>query len=75
MGNDGIFLFAILCAAIVWRYFYDQSHKPPEHRVTIGELQIYLTAFASLQANLSILFQMSNFKAAAQAGVERIARF
>ena len=58
---------------MVWRYFYDQSHKPPDRRVTIGELQIYLTAFASLQANLSILFQMSNFKAAAQAGVERIA--
>jgi ABC-type multidrug transport system fused ATPase/permease subunit len=71
--TTGYFCFAILCAAIVWRYFYDQSHKPPERRVTIGELQIYLTAFASLQANLSILFQMSNFKAAAQAGVERIA--
>ena len=71
--TTGYFCFAILCAAIVWRYFYDQSHKPPDRRVTIGELQIYLTAFASLQANLSILFQMSGFKAAAQAGVERIA--
>ena len=71
--TTGYLCFAILCAAIVWRYFYDQSHKPPDRRVTIGEIQIYLTAFASLQANLSILFQMSNFKAAAQAGVERIA--
>jgi ABC-type multidrug transport system fused ATPase/permease subunit len=71
--TTGYFCFAILCTALVWRYFYDQSHKPPERRVTIGELQIYLTAFASLQANLSILFQMSNFKAAAQAGVDRIA--
>ncbi len=71
--GTGYVCFAFLCAAIVWRYFYDQSHKPPDRRVTIGELQIYLTAFASLQANLSILFQMSNFKAAAQAGVERIA--
>jgi ABC-type multidrug transport system fused ATPase/permease subunit len=71
--TTGYFCFAMLCAAIAWRYFYDQSHKPPDKRVTIGELQIYLTAFASLQANLSILFQMSNFRAAAQAGVERIA--
>jgi ABC-type multidrug transport system fused ATPase/permease subunit len=71
--TTGYITFVILCIALVWRYFYDQSHKPPEHRVTIGELQTYLTAFSSLQASLSILFQMSTFKAAAQAGVERIA--
>jgi ABC-type multidrug transport system fused ATPase/permease subunit len=69
----GYFCFALLCSALVWRYFYDQSHKAPEHRVTIGQLQTYIAAFASLQASLSFLFQMSTFKAAAQAGVDRIA--
>jgi ABC-type multidrug transport system fused ATPase/permease subunit len=41
--------------------------------VKIGELQVYIAAFTSLQSSLTILFQMSTFKAAAQAGVERIA--
>lgn len=71
--TTGYISFAVLCAALVWRYFYDQSHKPPDHRVKIGELQTYLTAFSSLQASLSVLFQMSTYKAAAQAGVDRIA--
>lgn len=71
--TTGYFCFALLCIALVWRYFYDQSHKPPDQRVTIGQIQVFLTAFASLQASLTILFQMGTFKAAAQAGVERIA--
>ncbi len=71
--TTGYLCFALLCAALVWRYFYDQSHKPPEHRVKIGEIQAYIAAFGSLQGSLSLLFQMSTFKAAAQAGVERIA--
>ncbi len=64
--------FAILCAALVWRYFYDQSHKPVDHQLTLGQIPVYIAAFTSLQASLTILFQMSTFKAAAQAGVDRI---
>jgi len=71
--STGYFCFVLLCSALVWRYFYDQSHKPPDQRVKIGELQVYIAAFTSLQSSLTILFQMSTFKAAAQAGVERIA--
>jgi len=71
--TTGYFCFALLCAALAWRYFYDQSHKPPGARVKIGEIQAYLASYASLQGSLTVLFQMSNFKAAAQAGVDRIA--
>ncbi len=69
----GYFCFALLCAVLAWRYFYDRQHKPPAQQVTIGQIQAYLAAFASLQGSLTVLFQMATFKAAAQAGVERIA--
>jgi ABC-type multidrug transport system fused ATPase/permease subunit len=68
----GYLCFAGLCVAMVCRYFYDQSHKPPDHRVTIGQIGVYLGAFQSLQGSLTLLFQTSALKAAAQAGVERI---
>jgi ABC-type multidrug transport system fused ATPase/permease subunit len=70
--TTGYLCFSLLCVALAWRYFYDHSHKPPEQQITIGKLQIYLVAFASLQGQLMVLFQLSTFKAAAQAGVKRI---
>ena len=71
--TTGYICFALLCAALVWRYFYDQSHKPPDHRVTIGEIQAYIAAFTSLQAALSIVSDVQHSRRR-QAGVERIAR-
>ena len=68
----GYISFAMLCVTLVWRYFYDRAHKPPDQQVTIGQIQAYIAAFTSLQASLTVLFQMSTFKAGAQAGVERI---
>jgi ABC-type multidrug transport system fused ATPase/permease subunit len=68
----GYFAFAILCAAAVWRYFYDRSHKPPDRQITIGEIQAYLTSFVSLQNALIQLFTLSTLKGAAEAGVTRI---
>ena len=70
--TTGYVCFALLFVAMTWRYFYDQAHKPPGHQVTIGQIGVYLSAFMSLQASLALLFQTSAFKAAAQAGVERI---
>jgi len=64
--------FALLCAACAWRYFYDQEHKLPGHQLTVGQVQGYLAAFASLQGSLTLLFQVATLKAAAQAGVDRI---
>ena len=64
--------FAILLIAVAWRYQYGQVHKPLAQRLTIGDAQAYLMAFISLQGQLALLFQLSTFKAAAQAGVERI---
>ena len=64
--------FAILCVAVAWRYQYGHAHKPVGQQLTIGNAQAYLMAFISLQGQLALLFQLSTFKAAAQAGVERI---
>ena len=50
----GYVCFAGLCVAMAGRYFYDQGHKPPEHRVTIGQIGVYLTAFMSLQGSLAL---------------------
>lgn len=64
--------FAALCIVAGFRYLYDQSHRPPEVRLTIGEIQAYLTAFMSMQGAMSQLFNLSTIKGAAQAGVDRI---
>jgi ABC-type multidrug transport system fused ATPase/permease subunit len=68
----GYICYALLCVALAARYFYDRTHKPPGGGVTIGQLQVYLSAFGTLQGNLALLFQTSTFKGAAQAGVDRI---
>ena len=70
--TTGYLVLALLCVALAWRYSYDHSHKPPDQQVTIGKLQAYMVAFGSLQGQLMVLFQLSTFKAAAQAGVKRI---
>jgi ABC-type multidrug transport system fused ATPase/permease subunit len=64
--------FAALCAGAAWRYMYDQQHKPPGHQITIGQIQAYLAAYASLQGAFTTLFALSTQKGAAQAGLERI---
>jgi ABC-type multidrug transport system fused ATPase/permease subunit len=75
MKNEsvGYISFAVLCAAAAWRYLYDQDHAPVGHRVTIGEIQAYLAAFASIQGSMTTLFQLAQAKGAAQAGIDRIA--
>jgi subfamily B ATP-binding cassette protein MsbA len=75
MKNEsvGYLSFAFLCVVAAWRYFYDQSHKPLDARITIGEIQAYLTAFVSLQGAMTTLFQLAQSKGAAQAGIDRIA--
>jgi ABC-type multidrug transport system fused ATPase/permease subunit len=75
MKNEsvGYLAFCALCAASAWRYFYDQSHLPEGRRITIGEIQIYLAAFASMQQAMTTLFQVAQSKGAAQAGIDRIA--
>ena len=74
MKNEtvGYVAFAALCAAAAWRYLYDQSHKPPDARLTVGEIQAYLTAFASLQNAVTTLFNLAAAKGAAQAGADRL---
>jgi ABC-type multidrug transport system fused ATPase/permease subunit len=75
MKNEsaGYVAFGVLCVAAAWRYFYDQAHKPVGHQITIGEIQAYFAAFASLQGSMTILFQLAQSKGAAQAGIDRIA--
>jgi ABC-type multidrug transport system fused ATPase/permease subunit len=74
MKNEsvGYLSFAFLCAAAAWRYIYDQNHKPVEYRITIGEIQAYLSAFMTIQSAMTTLFQLAQQKGAAQAGIDRI---
>jgi ATP-binding cassette subfamily B protein len=64
--------FAALCVACAWRYTYDQGHVAEGHRLTLGDIMAYITAFNSLQGAMTQLFQLSTQKGAAQAGLDRI---
>ena len=60
----GYVAYAVLCVACGWRYFGG--------RLTVGQCQAYLTAFAGIQGAMTVLFQLSTQKGAAQAGMDRI---
>ena len=68
----GYLCFALLCAACAWRYLDGRQAPAGAHRLTIGEIQGYLTSFIALQGPLAALFNVSTLRAAAQAGLNRI---
>lgn len=74
MKNEtlGYVSFATLCVVGGWRYMWDLGHRPEGHRITVGEIQAYLTAYMSLQGAMSTLFNLSTAKGAAQASIDRI---
>lgn len=67
----GYVCFALLCAACAWRYLHAQG-DPQAHRITIGEIQAYLTSYIALQGPITALFQVATQRGAAQASVDRI---
>jgi len=74
MKNESInyACFVLMCAAITWRYLGGLHDKPSATRITIGQIQAYLTAFIALQGPLNLLFNLATLRASADAGMERI---
>jgi ABC-type multidrug transport system fused ATPase/permease subunit len=62
--SAGYFCFALLCAALLWRY--------ENGRISLGEITGYIMAFTTLQGPLGILFSLATAKGSADASVQRI---
>jgi len=73
MKNEGVnyACFALLCLAVAWRYLTTAA-SPSAARMTIGQVQAYLTAFLVLQGPLNLLFDLATLRSGALAGMERI---
>jgi ABC-type multidrug transport system fused ATPase/permease subunit len=68
----GYICFTLLCAACAWRYIHDQSLPAGQHRISIGEVQAYLTNFIAMQWPINAMFSVAAQRGAAQAGLDRL---